>query len=83
MTRLSGRSPKLAAFVAFAGPLDLLTRFARRSLTPLRAVARPRGAKRRSAARDSAVSRASPGWRRRAHERSEGVIVDAGGGSTN
>ena len=26
-----GRSPKLAAFVAFAGPLDLLTRFARRS----------------------------------------------------
>jgi hypothetical protein len=27
----SGRSPKLAAFVALAGPLDLLTRFARRS----------------------------------------------------
>jgi hypothetical protein len=26
-----GRSPKLAAFVAFAGPLDLLTRVARRS----------------------------------------------------
>ena len=25
-----GRSPKLAAFVAFAGPPDLLTRFARR-----------------------------------------------------
>jgi len=35
MTRLSGRSPKLAAFVAFAGPLDLLTRFARRS-SPIR-----------------------------------------------
>ncbi len=29
--QLSGRSPKLAAFVAFAGPLDLLTRYARRS----------------------------------------------------
>jgi len=26
-----GRSPKLAAFVAFAGPLDLLTRVAGRS----------------------------------------------------
>ena len=29
--RLDGRSLVLAAFVAFAGPLDLLTRFARRS----------------------------------------------------
>ena len=28
-----GRSPKLAAFVAFAGPQDLLTRYRARLLT--------------------------------------------------
>jgi hypothetical protein len=43
---LHGRSPKLAAFAAFAGPLDLLTRLmARRSSLPLEFILRPRVAR--------------------------------------
>jgi len=50
--RRSSRSPKLAAFVAFAGPPDLLTRFARRSSPiSIRQLPSPFGAKRQEGGR--------------------------------